>query len=71
MKLPNKVKKYRKERGLSQGELAKLAGVKSGKSYISKIENYEAAISLKMIHSISRQLKANPTDIFLFDKLHS
>lgn len=70
MKLPNKIKKFRNERGLSQNELAKIAGVKAGKSYISKLENYQPAISLKMVYNISKNLKASPTDIFLFDKLH-
>lgn len=71
MKLPNKVKELRVERGLSQEELAKLAGIKSGKSYISRLENCEPVVSLRVVHTISKSLKANPTDIFLFNKLYS
>lgn len=71
MKLPNNVRKFRKERKLSQAELAKISEIKAGKSYISKLENNEPVISLKMIYRISKSLKANPSEIFLFDMLHS
>lgn len=58
--------KYRRKKlGISQSELAKRLDV--DRSYISKIENHKFNnVSVEFIGKISKELKLNPVDVFLF-----
>lgn len=58
--------KYRRKKlGISQSELAKRLDV--DRSYISKIENRKFNnVSVEFIRKISKELKLNPIDVFLF-----
>jgi transcriptional regulator with XRE-family HTH domain len=58
--------KYRRKKlGISQSELAKRLDV--DRSYISKIENRKFNnVSIEFIRKLSKELKLNPVDVFLF-----
>jgi len=58
--------KYRRKKlGISQSEMAKRLDV--DRSYISKIENRKFNnVSVEFIGKISKELKLNPIDVFLF-----
>lgn len=58
--------KYRRKKlGISQSELAKRLDV--DRSYISKIENRKFNnVSIEFIRKLSKELKLNPIDVFLF-----
>lgn len=58
--------KYRRKKlGISQSELAKRLDV--DRSYISKIENRKFNnVNVEFIGKISKELKLNPIDVFLF-----
>lgn len=59
------LKYKRKKLGISQSELAKRLNV--DRSYISKIENRKFNnVSVEFIGKISKELKLNPIDVFLF-----
>jgi transcriptional regulator with XRE-family HTH domain len=59
------LKYKRKKLGISQSELAKRLHV--DRSYISKIENRKFNnVSVEFIRKISKELKLNPIDVFLF-----
>ena len=59
------LKYKRKKLGISQSELAKRLHV--DRSYISKIENSKFNnVSVEFIRKISKELKLNPIDVFLF-----
>jgi len=58
----NKVRELRKEQGLSQEELAEIAGVH--RTYVGMIERAEKNITLKNIEKISKALKVKIRDIF-------
>ncbi|MDU4979423.1 MAG: helix-turn-helix transcriptional regulator [Clostridium celatum] len=59
------LKYKRKKLGISQSELAKKLHV--DRSYISRIENRKFNnVSVEFIRKISKELKLNPIDVFLF-----
>ena len=59
------LKYSRKKLGISQLELAKRLNV--DRSYISKIENRRFNnVSVEFIRKISKELKLNPIEVFLF-----
>lgn len=59
------LKYKRKKLGISQSELAKRLHV--DRSYISRIENRKFNnVSMEFIRKISKELKLNPIDVFLF-----
>lgn len=59
------LKYKRKKLGISQSELAKRLHV--DRSYISRIENRKFNnVNVEFIRKISKELKLNPIDVFLF-----
>lgn len=59
------LKYSRKKLGISQAELAKRLNV--DRSYISRIENRKFDnVSVEFIRKISKELKLNPVNVFLF-----
>ena len=59
------LKRRRKKLGISQSKLAKRLNV--DRSYLSKIENRRFNnVSVEFIRKISKELKLNPIDVFLF-----
>ena len=59
------LKRRRKKLGISQSKLAKRLNVH--RSYISRIENRRFNnVSVEFIRKISKELKLNPIDVFLF-----
>lgn len=62
--LKNRVTELRKEKGLSQEELAKAAGI--SRATLSKIEtNEEAVITTGTVSKLCAALSCKPRDIFL------
>lgn len=59
--LGDKVKHFRKQRGLIQAELADIAGVSTG--YIGSIEQSARQPSLKRLTKLARALKISPKDL--------
>ena len=55
---------YRKERGLSQMQLADFANI--SRTHISRIENNDCAVSLDVIFSIAKALKIPVVKLFEF-----
>ena len=55
---------YRKERGLSQLQLAELVDI--SRTHMSRIETAECAVSLDVIFHICEVLKVNPSKMFDF-----
>ena len=61
--MKNRLKELRSERGMSQEELVKLAGI--SRATISKIENNEEAyISTRTIAKIAEVFGVKPSEIF-------
>lgn len=65
--MKNKLKEVRKNRGISQAELVKLAGI--SRATISKIENNDNDVNVntKTIAKLAEVLGVKPSDIFCFD----
>jgi transcriptional regulator with XRE-family HTH domain len=57
----NKIRKIRKEQGLSQEELGFQSGLH--RTYIGSIERAEQNISIDNIYKIAKALKVNPKDL--------
>ena len=55
---------YRKERGLSQMQLAELVNI--SRTHMSRIETADCAVSLDVIFSICSALDIKPTKLFDF-----
>lgn len=55
---------YRKERGLSQLQLAELVDI--SRTHMSRIETAECAVSLDVVFSICEVLCVNPSKLFDF-----
>lgn len=64
VEIGKKIKRIRKEKGLSQTEVAVDAGLDS--SYYSKIERGEVNPSLKKLYKIIKALGAKSSDILPF-----
>lgn len=62
IKFGDKIREERLKQGLSQEELAKIAGVH--RTYIGMIERAEKNITLENIEKLARALKINLADIF-------
>lgn len=62
MTIGDRIAKFRKEKGLSQEELANLLGYKS-RSSIQKIESGERDVPRKMIAQLSIILNVSPLDL--------
>lgn len=59
------LKNKRKKLGISQRKLAKKLNI--DRSYLSKIENRKFNnVNVKFIKKISKELKLNPIEVFLF-----
>jgi len=55
---------YRKERGLSQSQLAELVNV--SRTHMSRIENADCAVSLDVVFDICDALCVKPSKLFDF-----
>lgn len=55
---------YRKERGLSQIQLAELVNI--SRTHMSRIETADCAVSLDVVFEICDVLKVNPSKLFDF-----
>jgi len=62
IKFGGKIREERLKQGLSQEELAKIAGVH--RTYIGMIERAEKNITLENIEKLAKALKINLSDIF-------
>jgi transcriptional regulator with XRE-family HTH domain len=58
----NRIRKIRKEKGVSQEALAALAGL--DRSYMGHIERGESNITLSKIYQISDALGVSPSEFF-------
>lgn len=65
LKFGHRVREERLKRGISQEQLAELAGVH--RTYIGMIERAEKNITLENIEKIARALKLKPEDLLRFD----
>ena len=61
--MKNNLAKLRKERNLTQAQLAKLVGV--SRNFISMIESEKRTCSIKVLSQIAEKLKVKKDDIFL------
>lgn len=59
--LQKKIRKYRKEAGLTQEELADKVGI--GRVYMGYIEQGRNVPSLEVLEKIARILKVKPSDL--------
>lgn len=59
--LQKKIRKYRKEAGLTQEELADKVGI--GRVYMGYIEQGRSVPSLEVLEKIARVLKVKPSDL--------
>ena len=55
---------YRKERGLSQMQLAELVNI--SRTHMSRIETADCAVSLDVVFDICDALKVDPSKMFSF-----
>jgi y4mF family transcriptional regulator len=60
-KIAENVRCYRRERGLTQKQLAKKAGISRG--YVSQIENGKINLYLDTLVALARALGVNPSDL--------
>lgn len=63
--LANNIKKYRKQKGLSQNELAELLNI--SREHIAKLETTKRCISLKLLFKLSDVLNVSLKDLFTFE----
>jgi putative transcriptional regulator len=61
--MKNQLAKLRKQKHLTQEELAVAAGIT--RNYISKIENKDAVCSVNVLYAIAKKLDVKIDDIFL------
>ncbi|WP_299807351.1 helix-turn-helix transcriptional regulator [Tardiphaga sp.] len=61
--LATNIRKRRRERGLSQEELAHRAGV--DRTYISSLERSIYAASVDVVERLAKELEIDPADLFV------
>lgn len=64
--MTNRIKELRTKLNITQEELAKKAGVR--RETIIFLEQGKYNPSLKLAHDVSRALRSNLDDLFIFDK---
>ena len=62
--LANNIKKYRKQKGLSQNELAELLNI--SREHLAKLETTKRCISLKLLFKLSEVLDITLQELFTF-----
>ncbi|MBL4820886.1 MAG: helix-turn-helix transcriptional regulator [Gammaproteobacteria bacterium] len=68
MSFGENVKQFRRDKGLTQGELSDLCGIKTG--HISKIENDKAEPSLSTVYKLLKALECSPNALLLSTEEH-
>lgn len=63
--LANNIKKYRKQNGLSQNQLAELLNI--SREHLAKLETTKRCISLNLLFRLSDVLSVSLKDLFTFD----
>jgi len=63
--LAKNIKKYRKEKNLSQNELAERLNI--SREHLAKLETTKRCISLKLLFKLSDTLNVSLRDLFTFD----
>lgn len=63
--LAKNIKHYRKQKGLSQNELAELLNI--SREHLAKLETTKRCISLKLLFKLSDALNVSLKDLFTFD----
>lgn len=66
MELENKIKEMRKEKNLTQDDLAKAVSVT--RQTIISLENGKYDASLRLAHKISKYFNTNIEDLFIFEE---
>lgn len=64
--MKNRIEKMRRERGISQEELVKLAGV--SRQTVSSLENGRYNPSITLAYKIARLFGAAIEDVFIFEE---
>lgn len=64
--MKNRIEEMRRERGISQEELAKLAGV--SRQTVSSLENGRYNPSITLAYKIARLFGAAIEDVFIFEE---
>ncbi len=65
-RMKNRIEEMRRERGISQEELAKLAGV--SRQTVSSLENGRYNPSITLAYKIARLFGAAIEDVFIFEE---
>lgn len=65
--LANNIKKYRKQKGLSQNQLAESLGI--SREHLAKLETTKRCISLKLLFKLSDVLNVSLKELFTFENL--
>ncbi|MDU2503962.1 MAG: helix-turn-helix transcriptional regulator [Peptoniphilus harei] len=60
----NNIKKIRKQKGMTQGDLSEMVGVT--RQYISDVENLKKIPSVKIAFDISKALGSNIYELFYY-----
>lgn len=63
--LANNIKKYRKQKKLSQNQLAELLDI--SREHLAKIETTKRSISLGLLFKLSETLEISLQELFTFD----
>lgn len=64
--LANNIKKYRKQKGLSQNELAEILDI--SREHLAKLETTKRCISLMLLFRLSDALDVSLKDLFTFEE---
>lgn len=63
--LAKNIKKFRKQKDLSQNQLAELLGI--SREHLAKLETTKRCISLKLLFKLSEVLNIDLKDLFTFE----